>query len=211
MNTNTKMFDWTILQGMRFFSYFGWGVSSIYSFIGVVAVANLPWYMYIIAAVFAVGVNVVEAGMGRVTLGELAQKDVNGIVTVAFGFFCYVYDIWTNIAGFCFMFTGTANVALAWNADKTLLTWPIIFGILFAIGPEPLYRFYLTHTFPKPAKVIQYQKKWSQTPSQPPKNWRPPDNPPGYTKSPKPYNPQSGKSFQEYWNETHPHNPISRD
>ncbi len=153
MNKTSK-FDWVILEGMKYFSYFGWGVSSIFSFIGVVAVANLPIYMYIIAAAFAVGVNIVEAGMGRVSFDELAHpKDINGIVTVIFGFFCYVYDIWTNIAGFCFMFTGTANVVMAWNVDKTLLVWPLIFGVLFAIGPEPLFRFYLTHTFPKPMKT----------------------------------------------------------
>lgn len=200
MNNKTSTFDWTILQGMKFFSYFGWGVSSIYSFIGVVAVAHLPWYMYAIAGVFAIGVNVVEAGMGRVTLAELAQKDVNGIVTVAFGFFCYLYDIWTNIAGFCFMFTGTANVALAWNAEKTLLTWPIIFGVLFAIGPEPLYRFYLTHTFPKPSRG--YQVKPNQPKQQ--QNWKPMT--PNYSR-PAPTPPTHvppGQTLKEYLKEKYP-------
>lgn len=198
MNNKTSMFDWTILEGMRGFSYFGWGVSSVFSFIGVVAVAHLPWYMYLIAGVFAIGVNVVEAGMGRVSFDELAHpKDINGIVTVAFGFFCYLYDMWTNVAGFCFMFTGTANIALAWNADKSLLVWPIIFGILFAIGPEPLYRFYLTHTFPKPSKKWQPQIKPNQPKQQ--QNWKPMSPPP----TPPTYVPP-GQTLKEYLKKKYP-------
>ncbi len=165
MNTKTSLFDWYILEANKYFAYFGWGTSSIFSFIGVMEVAHLPWFMYIIAAVFAVGVNVVEAGMGRLSFQELRHpKDLNGIVTLCFGLVCYAYDIWTNVAGFCFMFTGTASVALAWNVDKSLLVWPVLLGVLFAIGPEPLYRFYLTHAFQKPKshkQLTQSQSPWN--------------------------------------------------
>lgn len=170
MNNKTSLFDWWILESMKYFAYFGWVVSSIFSFIGVMEVAHLPWFMYIIAAVFAVGVNVVEAGMGRVSFDELRHpKDINALVTILFGVACYGYDVWTNIAGFCFMFTGTAMIAVAWGVDKTLLVWPFIFGILFAFGPEPMYRFYLTHTFPKPVSRQPFGKTFTSTgPANPP-------------------------------------------
>lgn len=175
MNSKTTLFDWYILEANKYFAYFGWGTSSIFSFIGAIEVAHLPWYMYIIAAVFAVGVNVVEAGMGRVSFDELwPPKDINAIITAVFGFICYVYDIFTNVSGFCFMFTGTANIALAWGVDKTTLVWPILLGIMFAIGPEPLYRFYLTHIFAKPV-TYKLQPKAQNSYSHPTVN-NPPAN-----------------------------------
>lgn len=156
MNNTNKLFDWYILEANKYFAYFGWVTGSIFSFIGVMEVPHLPWFMYIIALVFAIGVNVVEAGMGRLSFNELRHpKDMNGIVTLCFGLVCYAYDIFTNIAGFCFMFTGTVNMVMAWHVDKTLLVWPVLLGVLFAIGPEPLYRFYLTHTFAKPGAAYK--------------------------------------------------------
>jgi hypothetical protein len=150
-----QVFEWYGYQLMAGFAYFGWGVSSVFSYIGVISVTNLPWWMKAIAAVFSVGVNVVEFMFNRMSIEDVFHPEsVDDVILTIFGLTCYAYDYWTNMLGFLILFAQTTNVILVWHTDKTLLIWPSLFALGFAFGPEPLFKRFLRDCPAKPKSYV---------------------------------------------------------
>ena len=125
------------------FAWFMWVVGSFLSYWGFTHLSAVPLWVKVVAGGFAIGINIVEFVLNRMTMEELMSMDTVGdAVLRLFGVVCYIYDCWSNILGFMLVF-GYATFMVGWNSDITMTIFAVIFGIAFAIGPEPLYIRYL--------------------------------------------------------------------
>lgn len=173
MKSEKNVFFWVGWQGVGIFSWFMWIAGSWLSYWGFVHAAGNPvWWVRLIAAGLSIGINFVEFMLNRMTLDELIDVHTFGdVVLRAFGLVCYSYDIYTNVLGFLGVvgFT-TVSIIGAVQQDATMAIFAIMFGVLTAVGPEPLYIRYLQNIFPYPGRkllnsyyskstpVTQYQK-----------------------------------------------------
>lgn len=145
------------------FAWFMWVVGSFLSYWGFTHLSAVPLWVKVVAGGFAIGINIVEFVLNRMTLEEfMDMKTIGDAVLRLFGVVCYIYDCWSNILGFMLVF-GYTSFMVGWNSDVVMTVFAIIFGVAFAIGPEPLYIKYLHEMEENKAEQGRYKR--SQTTS----------------------------------------------
>lgn len=163
-----KKFIWMGWQGVGGFAWFMWGVSSFLSYWGFTHLNTaIPVWMKVVAIGFSIGMNFVEFMLSNMSIDELLDiKNVGDIVLRLFGVVCYLYDIWTNILGFMLVIIGIEmSLVDAWKSDSVMATFCILFGIAFAIGPEPLYKKYLNSKVEYPKLKVPSNNNQNSQPS----------------------------------------------
>lgn len=154
MNNQKTKFQWWMWQGVGGFSWFMWVASSFLSYWGFThSGSTVVWWMQIIAIGFAIGINFVEFMLDNMNMDDLLSiHNVGDVVLRVFGVVCYLYDIWTNILGFLVIIVGLTsnNLIQAFQINTVMSIFAVLFGIGFAIGPEPLYIKFLKEKFPYP-------------------------------------------------------------
>ncbi len=146
-------FNWTMLQGVGASCYFMWAGSSFFSYWGFTRLApNAPWWVKAIAGGFAVAINFIEFMGDNFSWQEFWHpKYMRDYILRAFWFVCYAYDIYTNMLGWLGVVgLNVDSMWAAWQVNQTMTTFAALFGIGFAIGPEPVYIWYLEQNFKYP-------------------------------------------------------------
>lgn len=173
MKNEKSVFFWLGWQGVGAFCWFMWIAGSFLSYWGFVHVSpHSVWWVRVIAGGLAIGINFVEFMLNRMSLDELIEVNTFGDAVLRFfGLVCYAYDIYTNVLGFLSVVGFTAaSILTAVNQDATMAVFAIFFGILVAVGPEPLYIRFLLNTFPFPRSRVNpyYSKSVTQYQQKPP-------------------------------------------
>ncbi len=153
-----NMFNWTMLQGVGASCWFMWIGSSFFSYWGFTRLApNAPWWVKAIAGGFAVAINFIEYMGDNFSWVEFWHpKYMRDYILRAFWAVCYVYDIYTNMLGWIGVvgMTDAHSMIAAWKENETMTTFAGLFGIGFAIGPEPVYIWFLEQNFPYPGQNL---------------------------------------------------------
>lgn len=102
-----------------------WAVSMNFSYDGFdISVPGMSW----VGVVLAIGVTVVELIWNK--------QGMNGNLTlVAAGLLCYVYGMYTNVAGILYAQGLTMDTVLATPEN---ILFPLILGMFLEVVPEPL-------------------------------------------------------------------------
>lgn len=136
--------------GLNLSSKFVWVVSGIFSLMGFIGLlttrtveqAAMPkwmfWMFVIIGLGLSVVVNMLELALNSENIGKVFnnQMEVMDIVLWAGGFVAYAYDIYTNVLGLSMLMLGTINLGATPTESQVIV---VVWGILLAILPEPMY------------------------------------------------------------------------
>lgn len=141
-NSENKLNDF-IKSGLSVGSRFLWICSILFSMAGILGLLTRQnkisiWLIALFGLVafgLAAVVIVLELAVNRMKLRR--PEDVSEATLWLLGACSYVYDIYTNVAGLSLFMLGTVDIL-----DQKLTPWVAavwFFGILIAVGPEPMY------------------------------------------------------------------------
>lgn len=136
--------------GLNVSSKFVWLVSIVFSLLGFVGFLNdrtveqatLPEWLFYAFVVIGIGlsivVNMLELALNSEQISKVMNRnmEVNDVVLWIGGIVAYLYDIYTNVIGLSLLMQGTINLGIVPTEGKIIV---IVWGVLLAILPEPMY------------------------------------------------------------------------